>query len=84
MKVSELINILKCADPDLEVGIAYDYGDRVSTIVVEEITETEEETVIYSSYHNRHKVIDTEDYERDELCDLLKDGTLKKRFILAG
>ena len=61
MKVRELIEALRCEDPDAEVMLSYNYGDHWRTTVAEAVGRVEEMPVQYSDYHRMHRVVDDED-----------------------
>jgi hypothetical protein len=56
MKVKELIQKLELCDPELDVYLSYDYGDRCGSIVTEPISEAYKETMIWSEYHRRYSL----------------------------
>jgi hypothetical protein len=67
MKVSELIEILKTQDQELPVYFAYEYGDYWGSVVASEVTEINEQTLVYSEYHQRMAVpSDSEDVDEDD------------------
>lgn len=74
MTVQELIRRLEGCDPDAEVLLAYDYGDRSNTQVAQRVDRADEDTVVWSEYHRRWKVLDVAD-EPDE-DDRTKDAVV--------
>lgn len=67
--VKELREALSSFDGDLEVHIAYDYGDYWRNVVAPAVHSVETSLVVYSAYHSMDKVVDDE--EEDELIDAL-------------
>ena len=65
MKVSELIAELQNRDPDTEVYLTYDYGDRCGSIVAEQVENVESTTLQWSEYHRRYQVTDDDENEED-------------------
>lgn len=51
MKVKDLIEQLEGCDPDSEVMLSYNYGDRSNTQVAVRVDRAEEETLYRSDYH---------------------------------
>ena len=58
MKVKELIGQLQRMNPELEVGLGYDYGDRNSTIVIENVLEVFETVTKKSSMSGYRELVD--------------------------
>ena len=60
MKVKQLIELLSTFEDDMEVKIAYNYGDHWRTTVAPDVCNVEITEVEYSDYHQMDKVIDQE------------------------
>ena len=73
MTVRELIDELELFPDDMEVEVAYNYGDYWRTTVCKEIKDIDEGWVEYSGYHRMDKLIDVddEDDEPDEKREVL-------------
>ena len=69
MKVQELIERLKFANPEAEVHFAYSSGDYWHTVVAPKVTDVEDGLVQYSEYHRMDKLV------TDELDDDLDPAT---------
>jgi hypothetical protein len=69
MKVQELIERLKFANPEAEVHFAYNYGDHWNTVVAPPVRDVEDGMVIYSEYHRMDKLITDADDDNDEILD---------------
>jgi hypothetical protein len=61
VKVSDLIELLSAYDEDMEVRIAYDYGDHTHTHVAVEINDVDIQSVEDTSYPFRTKRINWDD-----------------------
>lgn len=63
--VNELIELLQeqveCGNGDKDVLYSYNYGDHWRTTVAEGISDCSEQTVVYSDYHSKDKVVDEDD-----------------------
>ena len=66
MKVSDLIELLQCENPDAEVHFSYNYGDHWRTQVAPSVDRVDVGYVKYSDYHRMDKVVDEEDFDYDE------------------
>ena len=68
MLVRDLIELLAGYDADMEVHIAYGYGDHWRTQVAPKVTEVSEGAVVHSEYHRMPKVVefDYDDEDGDE------------------
>lgn len=71
MLVRELIDELKGVDPDAEVHMAYNYGDRARTTVAPAIHRVTEGRVRYSDYHSMDKELDIEDDAKSDDRDVV-------------
>ena len=60
MKVKQLIELLSSFEDDMEVKVAYNYGDHWHTTVAPDVCNVEITAVEYSDYHQIDKVIDQE------------------------
>jgi hypothetical protein len=67
MKVRDLIQALQQKDPDLEVHVAYDYGDHWHTTVAPKVRRVEETGVMHSEYHRMPKVVDDGDEDAKDM-----------------
>ena len=65
MKVSDLIEVLKGYDPELEVHFAYGYGDHWRTTVAPSVSRVDMGIVKYSDYHRMDKLVEV-DYDDEE------------------
>ena len=65
MKVQELIERLKYADPEAEVHFSYNYGDHWRTIVAPAVTEVEDGKVTYSDYHQMDALVTVNEDDDD-------------------
>ena len=65
MLVRDLIELLAGYDADMEVHIAYGYGDHWRTQVAPKATDVREAVVTYSEYHRMDKVA-SEDYDDED------------------
>jgi hypothetical protein len=66
MKVRELIEWLSGEDQDLDVHVAYNYGDHWHTTVAPKVQRVEEAAVTFSDYHRMPKVVEEDDEKGDE------------------
>jgi len=66
MTVRELIEELEQQDPDKEVLFAYPARDYIRSILAGEIKRVEESPVRYTEYHNKHKVINEDEFDEDK------------------
>lgn len=65
MKVGKLKQILEEYDDDMEVHIAYDYGDHWHTQVTPEINNIDVVEVKYSDYHQMYKISNDDEGEKE-------------------
>jgi len=65
MNVSELIEELKKMPQDLPVCFSYDYGDHTHTHVAPEVDAVERSQVVYSGYHEKWKLVESDEGEQD-------------------
>ena len=79
MKVQELIERLKYADPEAEVHFSYNYGDHWRTIVAPAVTEVEDGKVTYSDYHQMDQLVS--DNEEDD--NIESDDTDRRVVVLS-
>jgi Fe-S-cluster formation regulator IscX/YfhJ len=75
MNVKELIDHLSNFDEDLPVYFAYDYGDYWGSVVANNVSEVDNETLIFSPYHNRMKRMD-ENEDPDESDEKTVDAVV--------
>ena len=72
MKVSDLIEELKQFNDDTEVMFSYNYGDHCNTSVAQKINSVYENEVVYSDYHNMHKMANEEyDYNKEKISVII-------------
>ena len=84
MKVQELIERLKYADPEAEVHFSYNYGDHWRTIVAPSVEIVEKGKVTYSDYHQMDQlVIDKEDNEDEDDQESAPDTTARSVVVLS-
>ena len=69
MTVKELIEELQEMEQDLEVGIAFQYGDHGRTTAVEKIASVRVEEVVKWQYGNCYRLIDRLDEEEKSGVD---------------
>ena len=79
MKVQDLIERLKYADPEAEVHFSYNYGDHWRTIVAPVVTEVEDGKVTYSDYHQMDALVS--DNEEDD--NIESDDTDRRVVVLS-
>ena len=60
MKVQELIERLKFANPEAEVHFTYGSGDYWHTVVAPKVTSVDDGLVQYSEYHRTDKLVTDE------------------------
>jgi len=65
MKVSDLIQQLTHMNPEAEVHFSYNYGDYTRTDVAPRIDRVDEDSVVYSDYHQMDRIAD-EEYDTNE------------------
>ena len=65
MLVRDLIELLEGYEADMEVHIAYGYGDHWRTQVAPKAADVREAVVTYSEYHRMDKIAD-EDYDDED------------------
>lgn len=65
MLVRELIELLKGADPEMEVRFAYTAGDYWRTKVAAKIDEVDEGFVVHSDYHRMDKLVEPDADKED-------------------
>lgn len=78
MKKIDLINELSCFNDDDEIFIAFPSGDYWGSVLAKEVTEITHEQVVWSDYHNTHKIVDDEKLEKG----YYDDEELKKVVML--
>lgn len=61
MNVKQLIAELQSYDPDAEVVLSYEYGDRADTTITEIVRSVDEQELRYSLYHNGWVVPEDDD-----------------------
>ena len=84
MKVQELIERLKYADPEAEVHFSYNYGDHWRTIVAPSVEIVEKGKVTYSDYHQMDQlVIDKEDNEEEDGQESAPSTTARSVVVLS-
>lgn len=67
MLVRDLIELLKEYPEDLEVHMAYGYGDHWRTTVAPKVSQVFEGAVSFSEYHRMDKLIEIdEDYDDED------------------
>ena len=66
MKVSDLIDLLKDFDPNLEVHFAYPSNDYWRTELAPTVDTVGDGFVKYSTYHSMHKMLDEDEMYEDE------------------
>lgn len=76
MKVSELIEMLKYCDKDMDVHFSYNAGDYWRTEVAATVDSVNEGYVEYSDYHSMDKVVADEDDCYDE------EGEVGRRVVI--
>ena len=81
MKVSELIEMLQCENPDAEVHFSYNYGDHWRTQVAPEVRDVQVGFVKYSDYHRMDKLVSEDDFDYDDDGDPVVEG---KEVVLIG
>lgn len=64
MKVGKLIELLQNENADAEVFFSYNYGDRSSTNVAQEVKRVEEQPLGWSEYHRMYALLS--DVEEEE------------------
>ena len=69
MRVQDLIDELKCFDPEAEVHFTYNYGDHWRTTVAPKVSEVFDGKVKFSDYHRMDKLVDDYDEDEDENPD---------------
>jgi len=74
MKVKELIEMLSCYEDDMEVKVAYNYGDHWRTKVAPDVYNIEISQIQFSDYHRMDTVIDEE--LNDEEYDLARKAVV--------
>jgi hypothetical protein len=72
MTVKELISTLEDFDPAMEVKFAYNFGDYWRTQVANNLSDVDEGTVKYSSYHRMDKVVDDEEEDDTKTVVILR------------
>lgn len=84
MNVQELINQLQNMDPDAEVMFQYNYGDYWRTEVAAEVKGVRMDEVVYSNYHQMHKVVEEDRYgpNDDEEDEYAEDKPDTKRVVI--
>ena len=65
MLVRDLIELLEGYEADMEVHIAYGYGDHWRTQVAPKVSNVREAVVTYSEYHRMDKIA-SEDYDDED------------------
>jgi len=68
MKVQELIEILKRQDPESEVVVSQPTHDHWGTIAVRDLKRVENDTVVWSDYHEKY-VLDKESDDDEDRPD---------------
>ena len=66
MKVKQLSELLSSFEDDMEVKVAYNYGDHWRTKVAPDVCNVEITEVEYSDYHRMDRVIDREILDDEE------------------
>lgn len=66
MKVKELIEQLQRMPEDMDVHIAYPYGDYWRNVVAPKVSTVRSTEVVYSGYHQTDKLADDHDYDRED------------------
>lgn len=70
MKVKDLIQELKCFNPESEICFSYPSGDYWGSELAKEADRVETADVAYSSYHNTYKIVDDDrldNYDKEDL-----------------
>jgi len=76
MLVKELIAALKKVPQDVEVLFTYNSGDYWRTQVAASINQLDTGYVVWSQYHDMHKVIDLDDNDEDDEDNMPKTVVL--------
>ena len=66
MKVSDLIDLLKDFNPDLEVHFVYPSGDYWSTVLAPAVNHVGDGIVKHTDYHRMDKLLDENEMHEDE------------------
>lgn len=84
MKVRELMEELNAMDPDMEVHMAYNYGDHWRTVVAPSVSGVEETLVEYSEYHSMDRVVDPREDESEDDVEteaVESEGGARRRMV---
>lgn len=76
MLVKELIAALETMPPELEVMFTYNSGDYWRTQIASSINQLDTGYVVWSRYHDMHKVIDLDDDDEDDEDNMPKTAVL--------